>query len=287
MKWVRRILRSSVILLGALHLPLQADGQVATYRTIGDRDLSAYVFEPEHPRSAETVILLFHGGGYFTGTPKSTFEAARTFSRAGAIAVAIEYRLSDGEHTPLDALSDACAAIEWVRNLPIAPEREPEIALYGVSAGAHLAANTVTHGCGKRREPAAALLLSSPGIDVLKHASRFARLLKGQGLVEDHAPLEMMTAALPPLAIVHGEEDRIDPISTSRRLCGKQRGFGGVCKLLPVPGRGHLLSRNLDRQIPGPGFDPDPEAHARALAFFTDFLRSNGLLPPGNQAKAE
>lgn len=254
--------------------------ETRVYRHTDHGALQAHVFDPAPHARTDAAILLFHGGGYFTGSPAATFDTARAFADAGFTSVAVEYRLSNDRITPLEALADACAALDWVRSDPrFAGLDRSKVILYGVSAGAHLAVNSITHGCRPDRPPPAALLLFSPGLDVLGHAPRFAAQLRGRADPRAHAPLETMAAALPPIAIVHGAADAIDPIETSQRLCRLQRQFGGVCRLDAVPGRGHLLSRSLDRQVPGPGFVPDREAARRADAFFIRFLREQVLAP--------
>src|SRR5262245_40416576 len=80
------------------------------YREIGGDSLHAYGFLPRgHGKNDSTnAILLFHGGGWSSGAAEWTFTAAQRFADAGLVAVAIEYRLSTGEVTPIEALADAC-----------------------------------------------------------------------------------------------------------------------------------------------------------------------------------
>ena len=244
-----------------------------TYRTIGGRPLAAHIFSPEETSQNGAAILLFHGGGYFTGDPRSTFPEARAFASAGYTAIAIQYRLADDENTPLEALSDACHALRWVRDSDDLQRVDGnKVALYGVSAGSHLAANLVTHGCGEPVAPPIALLLNSSSIEVMSFADRFEQLTHGRAKAEDHSPLHNMTAAVPPVAIAQGVEDRLAPIAFPERFCQRQIGFGGRCELLRFPDRGHLMSRNLEQQTPGAGFDPDLDDLAESYAFFIAFL---------------
>lgn len=246
------------------------------YRQVGDETLSAYVFEPDAAISSDTAILLFHGGGYFTGSPQSTFMAANAFSSAGITSISIQYRLADDSNTPIEALSDACHALQWVRS----DERfnhidDAKIALFGISAGAHLAANLVTHGCETPVAAPSALLLSSASVEVMSFADRFQTLLHDKAEPVAHSPLHNMDAALPPVAMAHGEMDRLAPITTVEEFCARQIELSGKCELRRYPDRGHLMSRNLDQQIPGPGFDPDLSDLAESFAFFIEFLEQN------------
>ncbi|WP_265562460.1 alpha/beta hydrolase [Sphingomicrobium arenosum] len=246
------------------------------YRQFGDETLSAFVFEPDATRTSDEAVLLFHGGGYFTGGPQSTFMAAKAFASVGITAVSIQYRLADDINTPIEALSDACHALRWVRtDEQFSHIDDAKVALFGVSAGAHLAANLVTHGCESPVAPPSALLLSSASIEVMSFADRFRSLLHNRAEPEAHSPLHNMETALPPVAMAHGEMDGLAPISTVEEFCARQIELGGKCELRRFPERGHLMSRNLDQQIPGPSFDPDPSDLAESFAFFIDFLEQN------------
>lgn len=246
------------------------------YRQFGDETLSAFVFEPDATRASDKAVLLFHGGGYFTGSPQSTFMAAKAFASAGITAVSIQYRLADDKNTPIEALSDACHALRWVRtDKQFNHIDDAKVALFGVSAGAHLAANLVTHGCESPVAPPSALLLSSASVEVMSFGDRFRSLLHNRAEPEAHSPLHNMETALPPVAMAHGEMDRLAPISTVEAFCVRQTKLGGKCELRRYPERGHLMSRNLNQQIPGPGFDPDLSDLAKSFAFFIEFLEQN------------
>jgi acetyl esterase len=92
--------------------------EIRVYKTIGDRTLSAHIFCPEDARRGTRlpVIVLIHGGGWNTGSPEWVHEVGRRYAKYGAVAVAIEYRLSDSTKiTPLDSLQDARDLVLWLR----------------------------------------------------------------------------------------------------------------------------------------------------------------------------
>jgi len=62
----------------------------------------AGVFSAQTPPPA--AVLLFHGGGWVTGSADWTFDEARRFAASGLAAVAIDYRLSAGKVTPIEFL---------------------------------------------------------------------------------------------------------------------------------------------------------------------------------------
>jgi len=248
-----------------------AEPLVRVYHEVNGRALHAYVFPPASPRPKKrpAAILLFHGGGWDSGSPEWTFAAARRFAGRGMVAVPIEYRLSEGDVTPIDALADVCAAFRWARrharDLGLDPER---VAGYGVSAGGQLVTSAATVGCppenppGVRAEPDA-LLLWSPAVDVVRDGW-FERKLQGRATAAAYSPVEHVRASTPPTAIVQGAEDRLTPLSGAERYCQRLKEAGGTCALHVYKGLGHLLTRNLQHQESD--FDPDPEAIADGIA---------------------
>lgn len=253
------------------------------YREIDGHKLNAFVFFPvgEGAGKPTSAILLFHGGGWSAGSAEWTFEAARRFAALGMVAMSVEYRLSEGNVTPIDALADTCAAFRWARQhaaeLGIDPKR---VAGYGVSAGGHLVAAAATVGCPSDAANSASskpdlLLLWSPALDVAADGW-FRKLLQGRASVSDYSPADYAGPSTPPTCIVHGEKDTLVPLAGVKRFCDRVVQSGGVCKLIVYPGVGHLLTRNLANQESD--FDPDPKARADGIAQHERFLRERGFI---------
>jgi acetyl esterase/lipase len=254
-----------------------------TCHEVGRRALSAYAFSPamHGARRQSSAILLFHGGGWSAGAPEWTFEAARRFAALGMVAIPIEYRLSQGDLTPIEALADGCAAFRWARghagDLGFDPER---VAGYGVSAGGRLVAGAAMVGRrpedshGTRSGPDA-LLLWSPALD-LSRDGWFHKKLLGRASAADYSPVEHVTSSTPPTSIVQGAQDSLTPRSGAKRYCDELVRAGGVCELNVHKGVGHLPSRNLANQETG--FDPDLEARAKGIAQHERFRIGPGYL---------
>jgi len=262
---------------------LSQEPRTHTYREAGGQELSAHVFFPVVVDAGEgsAAILLFHGGGWSVGTPEWTFDAARRFALHGMVAIAVEYRLSDEDVTPIDALADACAAFRWAHDnaddLHIDTDR---VAGYGVSAGGQLVAATATIGCPPDGEVNAelrpdALLLWSPALD-LAHDGWFERLLRERGTAAENSPVEHVGPSTPPTSIVIGDKDTLTPLSGSRGFCENLTEQGPACELNIYPGVGHLLTRNLANQESD--FDPDPEMVADGIERHLQFLRELGFI---------
>jgi acetyl esterase len=260
----------------ALAAPVADQPRVMVYRTAGTRSLHAYLFEPSAGAGRRGAILLFHGGGWSDGSPEWVFGAAQRFAGLGMVAIPVEYRLADDTNTPIESLSDVCSAFQWVRaharELRIDPRR---VAGYGVSAGGHLLASTVTVGCptSAPRRPSPrpdALVMLSPALDVGRDGW-FRQKLKGRASPGDYAPLEHVQAPPPPTVIIQGADDTLTPAAAATGYCELVTRHGAACELTLFPGLGHLLTRNLKNQESD--FDPDPEARERGNQKQAEFLR--------------
>jgi acetyl esterase len=268
----------------ALAQPLDAPPAIRTYKTIGGVALKAHVFGPPagdtKPRPA---IVFIHGGGWNVGSPEWAYSQARRYADKGLTAIAIEYRLSDFKSTtPLDAMADARDAIRWIRaharELRVDPHK---VAVYGWSAGGHLALSAVlfddvrTDGASAAPD---ALVLMSPAVSV--GSSGYMRsLLLGKVEAASISPAEHVRAGMPPMIVFSGEQDLVTPNGAAGRFCAAVTSARGRCELHVYPGVGHLLTRKLDRESQEMGpFDPDPATIADTFAKADAFLASLGFL---------
>ncbi len=254
------------------------------YREVAGQALRAYAFFPPQDEhlSRRSAILLFHGGGWSEGIPEWTFGAARRFAALGMVAISVEYRLSQGEVTPIEAFADVCAAFRWARRYAGEFNLDPErVAGFGVSAGGHLVASTSTVGCGpseggqEARSDADALLLWSPALDLARDGW-FVEKLRGRATAAELSPAQHVGPSTPPTSIVHGARDTLTPLAGARLFCERLTRVGGRCELNVYEGVGHLLTRNLRNQESD--FDPDPTARADGIAKHERFLRELGFV---------
>lgn len=247
------------------------------YREVGGQALSVHVFFPvgHESRMPANGILLFHGGGWSAGAPEWTFATARRFADWGLVAVAVQYRLSEGHITPIEALDDACAALGWARQHADDLGLTGRLIGYGVSAGGHLVAATATISCPGGEAGPDALLLWSPALDVAADGW-FRKQLRGRASVAAYSPVAHVGPSTPPTSIIHGSEDTLTPLAGARRYCDRLRRTGTICDLNVYEGVGHLLTRNLANQESD--FDPDPEARADGIAQHRRFLIRLGFI---------
>lgn len=123
-----------------------------TYSQPGTVELRLDVFQPEM-NSRGSAVLIFHGGGWRTGSKEDVHQQAAALAAAGFTGIAVQYRLLGAAPWPAP-LTDVTAGLSWVRahaaDLQVDPGR---LVAQGHSAGAHLALMTGT--LGKEERPAA------------------------------------------------------------------------------------------------------------------------------------
>ena len=256
------------------------DPAAHVFASRGGLDLKAYVFAPAGapPSDPRPAIVIFHGGGWAEGDAEWAFPRAQHFAERGMVAVAAQYRLSNGKDiTPVDAMADARAVIRWMRtnasSLRIDPKR---IAAYGWSAGAHLAASPAPfddEGEAVSSRPDA-LVLSSPAVS-LEADSWFQELLGNRARVQDVSPDAHVRAGMPPTVIVQGDVDTVTPLAGVSRFCDRMKAAGNTCELHVFRGFGHLFTPAGMRDDRQPA--PDRAVAAEAMARADRFLRTLGF----------
>ncbi len=118
------------------------------YVTYGTRELKLDLYLPDitDEGSAPPLVIMIHGGGWKSGRKEHDASRCRWFAAKGYAAATIEYRLSDEAEFPA-ALHDSKAAVLWLRKKAGKYGYEPgRFAVFGGSAGAHLAGLVATTG---------------------------------------------------------------------------------------------------------------------------------------------
>lgn len=215
------------------------------YATHG-RPLRMHILHSTTPAARPRPALLFiHGGGWTEGTKERGMMALLPYAQRGYVAASMEYRLSGEARFPAQ-IDDVKAAIRFLREhasqYGIDPRR---IAVWGQSAGGHLAALAGTTGSGAER-PDAVIDWNGPA-DLLE-PRELARLLAQKakqnaptiaierllgGPIDEHrelaraaSPVTHVSADDPPFLILHGTADPEVDISQSRALHEALRAAG-------------------------------------------------------------
>jgi acetyl esterase len=268
---------------GRIEVRNETAPQVYVYAAKGGLGLRAFVFRPAPgPKDrSRSAIIIFHGGGWAGGAPQNTFDRGRHFASLGMVAISAEYRLSDQKTvTPLEAMEDARDIIRWARaNAALLGIRPIRVAVYGSSAGAHLAAsaaifNETDSGAGVSSVPDA-MILVSPAVEVMNDGW-LARLLGGRAEIASISPAEHVRKGLPPTLILQGDLDTVTPLRRVSVFCDRMRAAGNSCDLVVYPDVGHVFTPKgiPDNETP----QPDPKVWADALKKSDKFLQDLGFL---------
>lgn len=246
-------------------LPAQAmtleGAESFTYAATGARDLRIHVFRPAGDGASRPAILLFVGGGWWTGQVDSMAPQARAFAARGYVAVIPDYRVKcrDGT-TPRESVEDAIRALRWLRihahEQGVDADR---IVLGGASAGGHLALVAAMKASDSERP--AGLVLFNPIVDMVAESPPW-----GGPAARDISPAALPPVSLPPTFVIHGQEDRRAPIARVRAFCDRARAAGRSCTLKEYPGEGHSFYTRVDL-APGERLSPYEETLTTALAF--------------------
>jgi acetyl esterase/lipase len=233
----------------------------------GFRPLSLDLRVPDAAEGAPLVVFL-HGGGFLRGSRKvftPGISAEASFDRIVAAGIAVascEYRLSGEARFPAQ-LDDVDAAIAWlaenVREYGVDPSR---LVLWGVSAGATIAAltglrRTDVRGVVDWFGPAELFAMAEHPTGEAPEETREARWLGAPAArVPDQAraasPALQVHPAAPPFSLAHGADDVHVPIRQSEALATALDQVGVPVEFTRVAGGRHFWQGVPDT---GPLFD--------------------------------
>ena len=257
------------------------------YCTGGGRPLKMHILRPRAQAVEPLPVILFiHGGGWFEGHRNRGLAPLVYFVERGYLGVSVEYRLSDEAKFPAQ-IEDIKCAVRFLRakakEFHLNPER---IAVWGQSAGGHLAALLGTSGDVKELEGTggwqkfpsrvAAVIDWNGPTDFLEPAEMelrakskndaVARLIGGT-LEENRPkavranPITYATQDDPPFLIMHGDKDVVVSLNQSRLLYETLKKAGVDATLSVIEGAGHF---GVD------GVSPLPKNLAEMMSTFLD-----------------
>jgi len=206
------------------------------------------VFRPAKPNGA--AVILAPGGGYrYVVIDKEGYELARWLKERGVTVYVLFYRLpgdgwTDRSNVPL---ADAQRAVRLVRGRASLDGIDPaRVAFGGFSAGGHVATSLLTRFDAQVYAPvdAADTLSARPDAlaaiypvvsmdSAIAHAVSREKLL---GQAPDaasevlHSPERQVRADMPPLLLLHAEDDESVKVENSLRLHEAARKIGTHCE---------------------------------------------------------
>jgi len=259
--------------------PLPADVEVVRdveYGTGGGRPLRMHLVRPKSPPPGPMpVVVYIHGGAWRAGSREGGVRPLARLAQRGYFGASIEYRLSQEARFPAQ-IEDCKAAVRFLRakagDYSIHPDR---IAVWGPSAGGHLAALLGTSGGVKELEGTGgnpdvssrvqAVIDWFGPTDFLKmgknrmdhdSADSPESLLVGGPIQENREkaaranPVTYVTADDPPFLIMHGDKDDLVPPGQSELLAEALKKAGVEATLHVVAGAGHGFGgRELDAKV--------------------------------------
>ncbi len=218
------------------------------YRDVDGVAIKADVFRPANDQ-VYPLVLMIHGGAWSSGDKRNLLNHCHEMANAGFVAVSINYRLAPLHRYPAQ-IEDCRVALNWVEENAVKWQADPlRIAVWGYSAGAHLAGLLVTHPQSGEPPLCAAVLGGAPCEFSFVPASSPV-LSPVMGGTRDELP-EVYRAASPiafasqdtcPTFFFHGSRDAIVPPSSSRSLYTRLTELGVECEYYSVQGHGHIVS---------------------------------------------
>jgi acetyl esterase/lipase len=208
-----------------------------TYVTVNNYAVKLDVYERRDVQTGQPTLIYFHAGAWAHGTKEGSFGYIRPYLETGWNVINVEYRLAKVALAPA-AVEDCLCALRWVaanaRQFHIDTHR---LVLTGSAAGAHLALTIgmIPESAGLDSQcpgvplPKVAAIIDWMGItdvnDLLDgpHQRWYAvdwlsNLPSRQDLARRVSPKTSVRAGLPPILMIHGDNDAIVPYEQSVRL---------------------------------------------------------------------
>jgi acetyl esterase/lipase len=206
------------------------------------------------PRPA---VIFVHRGGWYEGTKEEYTDEAMLLASHGYVAFTISYRLTSlpeefddpyavGAQYPAAPDDVACAADHVFANAAGYGVDPGRVAMFGESAGAHLALLTAY------RDPRIAAVVSWYGpthmsklyrtSDEAERVSRFmggSPLQVGGELYDEASPLSYVGSSSPSTLVVQGTADTTVPVEQSRLLQQALAPLSRSSRFIYIPGAGH------------------------------------------------
>ncbi len=221
----------------------------------GDHELQTMdLCIPEDQEDKSPAIILIHGGGWRTGDKGGLSDECKKFAEDGMLALSMNYRLSPDDNWPTQQ-EDVNTVIDWVKENADTYNIDPQkIAVFGKSAGGHLAALAGT----ANDAVSCTVIMYGPtdmtGLyeyaDSIKNpkselGTKVLSVLFG-GTPEDNpsvysksSPVTHISSSSAQFHITHGSNDKLAPIDQSIEFADKLNGAGVNVVLKEIEGMGH------------------------------------------------
>lgn len=236
------------------------------YKTLSDdKELLADVYLPTSTEAERhPTILMIHGGAWFSGNKVHVTYHAKHAATQGFAVVAINYRLAPKYKFPAQ-VEDCLDALAWIRKHADKYSFDANrVAVYGYSAGAHLASLVgVTRNNEDNSLPGLASLRSvkpeqlpticavvaggapcefswipddSEALSYWLGSSRAAN----PEIYVAASPSESVDEGDPPTLLFHGTADRVVPLDSAKKMAARLEQAKVPYKLHEIPEASHI-----------------------------------------------
>jgi acetyl esterase/lipase len=259
-----------------------------TYCTANGVQLKMDVYFPQlvGGRPAPAVLYV-HGGGWVAGSKTEVTTFSREIVAAGYFIASIDYRLAPAHRWPAQIEDTKCALRHLRANAARYGLDPNRIGVWGASAGGHLAALAGLAGKeaglegngGFTDQPSGVQAVVDmfgptdftppldPAFPIGLLEVLFGKSLDTAGdLLRQSSPTTYVNANAPPFLILHGDRDRVVPLSQSELLHARLQAAGVKSTLVVVKNAGHSFTPSGG--VPSPSV---PEIGRIIL----DFLNTN------------
>lgn len=214
-------------------------------------DLQADLFSKTSEKQLPAVILV-HGGYWYRGKREELSDFAIKLANNGYLAMTIDYHLLPKYNQKMQT-KDIINAIWWLRENSEKLEINPsKIGIVGISAGGYLVAWAATHdevnSKGIHSRPNAAVSLCGPWdlshIAEKEISQDSVKLIESFCAGEDRklvSPQYSISSSVPPVLLIHGDNDKIVPVSQSLNAYKQLKSEHCNCKLVIVHKDDHIF----------------------------------------------
>ena len=201
------------------------------YKKANGKNLKLWIYSPINKEVKTPAILFFFGGGFRNGSPEQFTFQARYFANRGIAGIVVDYRVNSRDNVkPIECLSDAKVAIQWIRkNAKDLNIDSNKIIASGGSSGGYLAAASyfvdkkVIGNSDKTNEKPNALILFNPGGMDMPKVNEDAFMMRFGALRKYVNLIDIIGMNAPPTLILHGDIDKTVDINTVRNFTKKIR----------------------------------------------------------------
>ncbi|QDV60888.1 alpha/beta hydrolase [Crateriforma conspicua] len=224
--------------------------------------------DPSPKTNDRPAVVVVHGGGWMSGDKWTMYSHCNALAKRGHVVISINYRLAP-EHKFPAQVDDVRKALLWLDDhaseLNVDLNR---VGLFGYSAGGHLSALVavvadespeirqrssdwaVDDARWDRLPKIKAVCAGGPPCDFRElppENTSLAYFLGGSRrqvpeIYRAASPTALASTGDPPIHIIHGGDDFLVPVTTSRSFVAALRDQGVECQLTELPKLGHLMT---------------------------------------------